>query len=184
MASRTLPALIAEANDLTDALIESGGETTPELDALLEMSGREIKSKVDAYGAVIDALKDRQRYALDRMKQWEEMASSYDRALDNIKLRVKSALNALDLTELHGYEYSFRVMANPPAVIVDDQEKIPIEFITAEVKTTTKVDKKNILDAIKDGRTVPGVHIERGSRLISKVSGRKELGPKNESEKS
>lgn len=173
--AKTLPELISEANYLTDALIEADGETTDELEELFAMSGREIKAKLDCYGAVIDGLKSRQEYAVNRMKQWESLASGCDRALDNIKTRIKYALSSLEMNELHGFEYTFKVMPNPPSVIIDDETKIPGEFITHETKTITKISKKDILDAIKDGRDIPGAHVERSTRLVTKVSQRKEI---------
>lgn len=181
MASKTLPALIAEANEIASILIDADGETSPELEAALHLNGVELKAKVDTYCAVIDSLKARREYCLARMLEWEKATTAVDRSLENLKGRVKHAIHSLNMTEVHGFEYAIKLMPNPPSVIVDDQEKIPGEFITTEVKTITKVDKKSILDAIKDGRMVEGVHIERGSRLSIKVSGRKEL---KESEKS
>jgi Siphovirus Gp157 len=173
--SKTLPVIIQEAEALTNALLQFDGEITPELESQLAMSGQELRDKLDSYGYVIEALKMRQAYALQRLKEWEKVASGCDNALENIKSRIKHSLEQLDLPEVHGFEYSFRLQANPPSVIVDDENAIPEEFKTTEVKTTVKISKKDILDALKDGRVVPGAHAERSTKLVTKVSQRKDL---------
>ncbi len=172
---RTLPAIIEEAESLTNALLQAEGELTPELDALMAMNGRELRDKLDSYGYVIDSLKMRQAYSLQRLKEWERVASTCDKALDNIKFRIQNALMQMELPEIHGFEYTFKLQANPPHVVIEDENLIPGEFVTTETKTTTKVDKKSIMDALKSGKSVPGAHAERSVKLVSKVSQRKEI---------
>mgnify|MGYP000694576319 FL=1 len=117
------------------------------------------------------------------MAEWNIEAGKCERAIESIKERIKTGLNNLELPEIHGYEYTFRIQANPPSVIIDDEQKVPAEFITTEVKTTTKVSRKEILDAIKAGQEVPGVHIERSSRLVTKLAGIKSIDRKSSVEK-
>jgi hypothetical protein len=52
---------------------------------------------------------------------------------------------------------------------------IPEEFKSTEVKTTVKISKKEILDAMKDGRSVPGAYVTRSCRLVTKPSQLKEI---------
>lgn len=172
---KTLSAIIHEAENLTNQLLETGGEITPELESLLAMSGKEFKEKLDAYGYVIDGLKSRHSYAISRMKEWEHIATQCERGLENITERIKNAMNTMDLPDIHGFEYTFRLQANPPKVIIDDENLIPGEFKVTETITTTKIQKKEIMDALKSGITVPGAHSERGLKLVTKPSQRKEL---------
>jgi hypothetical protein len=175
MASKTLALIIQESEALINTLLECEGEIGPDLEAQLGMSGHELKSKLDTYGYIIDGLKARSEYAMQRMRQWDAVAASCEKSLNNIKSRVKFALEQLDTPEVHGYEFTFKLQANPQSVIIDDETKIPAEFIITEVKTTTRPAKKEILEAIKDGREIPGAHVERSTRLVTKVSQRKEV---------
>lgn len=168
--TKSLPMLIEQAEALTNQILQTDGELTPELESALALNGLELREKLDSYGYVLDGLKLRKDYALDRLKQWDKIASNCETAIENIKSRMKLALERLDIPEVHGGEYSFRLQANPPSVIVDDEAKVPEEFKSTEVKVITKVDKKAILDALKDGRDVPGAHAERSTRLVTKPS--------------
>lgn len=174
----TLPKLIAESELLTQRLLESGGEIDADLEQALSMTGKQLKEKLDAYGYVLDAIKSRNSYAIARMSEWGRVASECERAMENLEERIKFALGQLEIPELHGFEYTFALRENPPKVIIDDEEKLPAVFLITETKTTTRPDKKLILDAIKEGMTVPGAHAERGIKLVQKVSARKIIEPK------
>lgn len=172
---KTLPMLLLEAEEITRDLLENGGEISEELEAKISLHDREFKSKLDCYGFILDVLMRRQEFITEKLAAWSVEATKCDRARENLKSRIKSAMERMDFPEVHGFEYSFRLQSNPPSVIISDESKIPGEFITIETKTTNKISKKDILDAIKDGREIPGAHIERSTRLITKVSQRNEL---------
>lgn len=173
--SKTLSVLVAESEEILSKIIENGGELTPELDQSIQANATDIRSKVDNYCYVLESLKTRNEYAIHRMKQWESIASNCERAIDNIKSRLKHAMETLVLPDIHGFEYSLRLVVNPPAVVIDDEAKLPLEFVSTEVKSVTKIDKRAILDAIKEGREVPGASVERAKRLVIKASERKQL---------
>jgi hypothetical protein len=80
-------------------------------------------------------------------------------------------MQLLGTDEVHGLEYSVKVQKNPPKVNILDEAKIPGEFIVTETKTS--INKREILDAMKDGRDVPGCEIQRTTRLAIKPSQRK-----------
>lgn len=177
--NKTLTQITSEAEIMINQMLESGGEIDEALDIALEMNATQLRDKLDAYGFVIDGLKSRRDYAMNRLKQWEQVASACEKSVENISDRIKQALQRLDTQDIHGFEYTFKLQANPPSVVIEDDSLVPGEFITTETKTETKISKRDILDAIKDGRHVPGVRIERKTKLVTKVSQRKSLETKN-----
>jgi hypothetical protein len=177
---RSLSDIINEAQLIMDQLFESGGEITPETEALLAGSKLELKQKIDAYGFIIDQFKARKDYAIGKTKEWGKVADQCERALEYLESKVKTALTTLELSEIHGHEYTFKLRANPPSVVVENEAAVPGDYIVTETKTTTRVDKKKILEVLKTGASIPGVHLERGIKLISKVSERKLIGGQNE----
>jgi len=174
---KTLMELIDTAEQIARELLDHGGEVTPAIDALLDMTSVQLKEKLDAYGVVLDTLKSRQAYANARIQEWAKIATACDKSIDHLKTRLQGAMVRMDMPEAHGYEYTWKLVANPPSVIIDDEAIIPGEFITTETKVLNKVDKRSISEKLKTGETVPGAHLERSIKLVNKVSQRKDIKP-------
>lgn len=173
--SRTLMDIVRETDQLVSLVAENGGEITSELEFELTKNKYTLSDKLDSYGHVIEAFKQRQEYAIHRMKEWEKMASLCERSIENLQERVLAALTALESPEVHGMEFSFKVALNPPSVNIVDEAKIPGEYIVTETKTTIKPDRRKILDAVKDGKSIDGIEVVRNRRLVIKTSQRKEI---------
>jgi hypothetical protein len=173
----TLLSLITQAQEIMAIITDNDGELTEESEAMMAMAGRELRDKVDGYGHVLEGFKSRQAYAMTRLKEWERVVTVCDKAIDNLKTRVSNVLDTLETPEIHGYEFTFRLQSNPPSVEVLDETKVPGDFLITETKTTTRVDKKKALEELKSGKDIPGLEIRRSTRVVSKVSQRKEIKP-------
>lgn len=174
----TLLSLMQQAQEIMSIITDNDGELTDESEALMAMTGRELKDKVDGYGHVLDGFKARQAYAMTRLKEWERVITVCDKAIDNLNTRIHHVLTTLDMPEIHGYEFTFRLQANPPSVEVLDENMVPGEFLITETKTTTRVDKKKAAEEMKQGKNIPGLELRRSQKVVAKVSQRKELKPK------
>lgn len=172
---KTLMQIMNDSSNLMFELVESGGEITPEIEEKIASNAMMLSDKLDTYGFVIEAFKQRQAYALERMKQWERIISLCENALDNLNGRVLEALSSTETREVHGKEFSFKIVLNPVSIVVDDESKVPGQFIISEIKESHRVDKTTIKKAIASGEQVPGVRAVRSERLIIKTSQRKEL---------
>lgn len=175
--NKSLLEIIRESESLADTLLDNSGELPAELELALDNNKTQLIEKIDKYGAVIDYIKSRQAYALSRLQEWQKIADQCDAALESINTRLLQALDRLQASELHGLEYSFKTVLNPPKVEVINEQEIPAEFLITETKTTTRVDKSGITNAVKAGRNVPGVNVSRSYRLVTKPSQRKTLNP-------
>lgn len=169
----TLLDLVKQSEEIANKLIELGGELDSDTEALIAMNGLELKQKFDAYGFVIDQLKLRQEYALAKMKEWDALASQCEKALDHLKFRIIQAMQKMEIDEIHGMNYTIRTQPNPPSVDIAIDEEIPEKYKVIETKI--KVDKRSILDDMKEGVEVPGARLVRTTRLVTKVSQRKDL---------
>jgi hypothetical protein len=173
--NKSLPMLIREAGDIAALLAESGGEISPEIEALIDRSGQALAAKCDSYGFVLQALEAQEQLASQRKAEWDAFLKATERSKANLKYRLLAAMQALNVAELAGDQSTFRLQANPPSVVIEELSKLPAEFIVIEPPPppVQKIDKKAIADAIKAGREVPGARLERGVRLIHKVGVRR-----------
>lgn len=76
---------------------------------------------------------------------------------------VGAVMAALGVRELRGRAYGFKIVKNPPRVVVDDFEKIPAQFIREKTIRTPALAELAV--ALKNGELVPGVHLEQGERI-------------------
>ena len=165
--------LVRTALDLEQLLIDMGGEITPEFEFKLQEANINITNKMQAYAHVIESLKQRKEYALNRIKEWHAIAEQCERGVDNLTQLLDINLTMLGRPIEHGAEYTIARQNNPPSVVISDEAKIPGEFITTEMKT--KINKRDILNALKDNIEVPGAHLTTGTRIVIKIS-RKKIG--------
>lgn len=160
--------LIREAAEIELRLMESGGEITDEIMNDLEMHELNLRQKVDAYGAVLSQLDAREAHAVAKMREWGEVVNACDRARENLKSRLGLALEAMASNELIGHEYKVARQKNPPKVKVTDETKIPGSYLIT--KTETSIDKRSMLEAMKQGQAVPGAELEQTTRIVIKTA--------------
>ena len=172
---KSLSVLLREAEDLTLALIEGDGEVTESLEENLLNNKIELQSKIDAYCFVIKSLKAKAELASERIKEWAKVAEAAEKSKEWLEGRLIDAINRVGTQQISGNEFQAKIQFNPPSCHLIDESKVPGEFIITETKTTSRIDKKGIIDAIKDGRSVPGATAIRTPRLVVKTSPRKEI---------
>ena len=83
---------------------------------------------------------------------------------DWLREYLRSNMEASEITEIKGPEFTLRIRDNPAKVVVDSAASIPADYYV-EVPVTIRLDKKLVKQAIVDGYDVPGAHLERGTRL-------------------
>jgi hypothetical protein len=78
---------------------------------------------------------------------------------------LKTSMEFAGITKIECPYFSLAVRENPPRVVIESEGLIPAEFMHQPEPPPPKPDKKAIADALKEGRTVLGAHLERGKRL-------------------
>ncbi len=82
----------------------------------------------------------------------------------NIKQYLQSNLERAGLQKVNSPWFVVSIAQNPEALTVDDESAIPRDYFK-EVPATFVLDKALCKQAIKDGFTVPGAHLSRGTSL-------------------
>lgn len=149
----TLPALVAQANFITERLIENEGEVTPELDELLTIHTSQLAQKVDSYAVVMERLESEAEYWRKKSQDMAAKAKAMTNAQERIKDQLKAAMQILSLEQLAGEHFSFKLSKSRPKLSID-ATALPADFKTQTI--VYEPDKDKIADALNSGLDVPG----------------------------
>lgn len=78
-------------------------------------------------------------------------------------------MKAAGISKIECPYFVLAIRKNPPKVVIDNDELIPETFMVQPPAPPPHADKKAILDELKTGNEVPGVHMEQGERLDIRV---------------
>lgn len=95
-----------------------------------------------------------------RMKQ---RRINLEKRLAWLKSYLKNNMEQADLNRIESPWFILSIRKNPESVAIRDISKIPKCYRTP--KTTETVDKRAILADLKQGKLIPGVTLERSTRL-------------------
>lgn len=131
-------------------------DTWESIDAVFE-------DKADGYAKIIANLTG----SIDAMKaevqRLNERIKSYENSIKRLKANLQDAMIATDKQKFKTALFSFSVAANPPKVVIDDENAIPADYW--HERTELFVDKAALKDDLKGGVAVSGAHLEQGKSL-------------------
>ena len=107
------------------------------------------------YSAEAEAIKLEEKRLYEKRKALENHAERVKQALDD-------TLTELGIKELKAGIFNLKYQNNPPSVDVLDMELIPEIY---KLPQEIKLDKKAILQDLKNGVEVAGVEIKQGESL-------------------
>ena len=161
--SKALQLIVNEVAQLEQMLIESGGEITPEIENMLAVKDVQLPEKIDGYYSIIERfelIQDFYKQKADAMSRLAKAASQVsDRCKDNLKL----AMQELNVDELKGQDYRFKLSPSNPSVIIPDESLLDQSYTIT--KTVTSIDKKRILEDLKLAVKVMGARLEENFSL-------------------
>ena len=154
MEKRTLFELTSEARAIEDALIENGGELTPELEIAMTDNREALVAKVESYGMFYRKFKYTASMVAEEIKRLQTMKKTAENAEKRLKERLEYNMRANDMTILEGGTTRVSFAKNPPTIEVDEEAMVApylflIEELTASLPPYIKVDVKVSKDAIK-----------------------------------
>jgi hypothetical protein len=170
--NESLPSLVSEALEITNAIIESGGEVTPELEARLNCNEVALAQKVDAYVMMSERLEQEEAYWKAKASEFSAIAKGFVQARERLKNNIKFAMNTLGTDEIHGGAYRYKLTKSAPKLVIQDEKQLPDEFMQTIVEKIP--DKDKLLVALKDGFEIPGATLEDVQRLTPYKNTKKE----------
>lgn len=148
------------------ALADTGDEDLAvALRDTMEGIGGEFKEKGQALAMVtlnmdgdIEAIKTQIARLTDRKKVMENRQEA-------LKEYLRVNMERTGITKITHPLFTITLGKGRPIVVIDEESKIPDEYMNTKVETTPK--KAEIAKAIKEGKTVAGAHSETGKSSIS-----------------
>jgi hypothetical protein len=151
---------LAVANKLSDADLppEVIADTLEGISAPLEEKATNVGCFIRNLEATAESIKVAEKQMAERRKAIEAKAEQVRRYLfDNMQ--------RCGINKIESPYFSLTIKKNPPSVVIDDANAIPADYMATPPAPPPAPDKKLIAQAIKDGYTVPGAHLEQGERL-------------------
>lgn len=124
----------------------------------LEAIQGDIKEKADGYAKVIKELDWETDKLTAEIKRLTDRKNTIQNNIAYMKQSLTSAMTVTGNTKFRTDLFSFNIQKNPPALIVDNEETIPSEYL---IPQEPKIDKKAIIDFLKNGNKVTYAHIEQ-----------------------
>lgn len=171
----TLFELTETQRAIEDALYESGGELTPEIEEALAVTKESLPAKIDGYNTVLRKL----GYMADNCKAEIERLTKLKRTAENAQKSLKK--HVLDAMNVFGYDMlegrtckmskgSTKSLEVDEEILLADVSKKIAElsrdlpdYVTVEVK----VSKKIITDAYKQSGVLPAGVSEKKSEYLT-----------------
>jgi hypothetical protein len=137
-------------------------------DTLDGLSG-DIEAKAASVAAVYLNMQAYSKAALEASKALKERAARIDRRADALRQYMHAAMEAAGLTKVECPEFTVSIRKNPPAVQIAAEADLGDEWLVFLEPPPPIPDKRKILQALKDGATIPGCSLTQGTRLEIKA---------------
>lgn len=136
---------------------ETFQDTLEAIEGAIEDKAENMAKLIRCIEVDINALKEEEKRLADRRKALENKVSG-------IKEYLQQQLEFAGIDKVKRPTLTISIQANPPSVFVKDESLIPSHYM---IPVAPKLDKKSILQFLKEGGDVPGCEIQqlRGLRI-------------------
>jgi hypothetical protein len=161
--NKSLRALVTETARIEELLTDSLGELTPEIEQAIAVVDFHLPQKVDNYKMTIDRFELITNYYKEKAESFLRIAKGADKIVSRCHENLKEAMTRLELNEINGNDFSFKLVNNPPSADIPDDNEVPDAY--AIIKQVRTIDKKRVLDDLKLGVPIQGATLKRGQRV-------------------
>lgn len=155
-----------ELTEMYQNIWELVGDDEVDLDALEIALGQvedTLETKAESMAVLVKSIDG----DVSALKEEEGRLSKRRKALENkqtnIKLYLENQLKVMGIDKVKTKLFTVALQNNPPSVNILNEDLIGKEWW--KTVTTTTLDKKNLLDALKLGQVIKGAEIKQGKSL-------------------
>ena len=156
----TLFNLKEDYKQVYDLIAEQGDEEI--LKDTLESINDAIEDKADGYIAVVKSLEADNKAIDEEIKRLRQRKTSNSNGIKRLKESLQDAMEVTGKTKFKTALNSYSIGNNPPSLDISDESHIPESYL---VPQAPKINKKDLLQAIKNGEEIQGVGIKQGKSL-------------------
>lgn len=140
-------------------------EDQTEIEDTLESIEAAFDQKVENIVKLIRSKEAEKEAVLNESKRLKERADKITKSIDFLKEYIKREMQNIGKEKVESTLFNIKLAWNPPKVDIHDESQIPQEYFT--VKEIKAVDKRAILESLKNGNDIPGAGItrDRGLRI-------------------
>lgn len=153
---------VKDSHSLELAIIENGGELTPELEASLTQISLDVAESVDRTHFALDRIENAVGYWKAKAAEYKKIADSLDTAHDRMKNYIKAVMADSGKSDLVGVEVRYKLSRAKPKVVIDEDKLAPAYF---KEKLTLVPEKERIKQDLELGVPVDGARLEESFTL-------------------
>ena len=153
------------ANEYQSILYEiaDSEEVTEEQTDLLAQYEDDIKNKIINVAAFIKNLESEHEAIEKAVDNMVDRSIKISKKVDRLKDYLKSNMELCNIYKVKSPYFDIKIKHNPYSVKIENEDLIPSKYI--EEITAKKIDKTIIARDLKNNMIVPGVFLERNTRL-------------------
>lgn len=155
----TLLQMASQASELQFKLMESGGEVTADIEALLPVQEVNLPEKVEQYVYIVQQLRMQEAHFNSRSEYFDSIAKTFGKNADFMEDRIKEAATMLGVSEIVGTDHKFQITNTKGSVEITNEELIE-PIYKKEVPVSYKVDKTKIAEDLRLGLPVAGAYLK------------------------
>lgn len=148
-------------------LAEEGADAEAIENALADIGG-EIEDKADGYAKIIKELEGQAEIAKAEKERLYARETAFKNSAKNMKARLEEAMVRCGKPKFKTDLFSFNIQKNAPSVRIDDESRL-VEVLKKKapeiLKTKIEIDKKALLNALKEGAAFKGAEIQQSESL-------------------
>lgn len=130
---------------------------------VMELIEDQIKNKSESIIAVVRGLELDINSVDEEIKRLSLLKKNKQNNLDNLKKYTKECMERIGSKRIQTKLGDISIRKTPASVNVLDEKAIPKEYIS--IKTTESINKKLLLQDLKNGMTIEGVEISQGTSI-------------------
>lgn len=130
----------------------------------LEGESGDLIEKGKNVAAVFRNLESDAKQIKEAEQQLAERRKAIEKRAESLKNYLKTNMEVAGISKIECPWFVVSIAQNPESVTVDDEESIPRDYFK-EIPVSYQLDKSLLKQAIKDGFTVPGARLTRGTSL-------------------
>ena len=121
-----------------------------------------IEDKADGYVAVIKSLEADNNAIDEEIKRLRQRKTSNQNGVKRLKESLQEVMEQTGKEKFKTALNSYSIANNPPSLDVTDESLIPKQYY---IEQKPKLDKKELLKAVKDGLEIKGVELKQSRSL-------------------